>query len=318
MSDTEVRSDTEVAVGNTRPPPQTCVSKNSRSRGWCFTINNPNDDDWERVDGLDTEYLCYAKEVGDLGTEHIQGYAYFKTPRFFTAMKKRLPHAHLEMQRGTAQDNRQYIFGPYEKDGKYKPANDDACERGTLPIQGKRNDLITAASEISTKKQRLNDLCLDADFQPVIAKHIKFFEKLEGICQKKEAFDDYHSGWRPQVFVYWSRRSGAGKTRQAYNRGSGVTSCMYTEQRNKYWFAYYDPGDVLLFDEFVGQISFETMKIITDIYPLLLPLKGGFAWRLKSDIVITSNVHPRDWWGGLDQEEFAHLERRLTIQCMDI
>ena len=50
----------------------------NRSRGWCFTLNNYNEEEEVRALALPEEvsYGVVGKEVGESGTPHFQGYLY--------------------------------------------------------------------------------------------------------------------------------------------------------------------------------------------------------------------------------------------------
>lgn len=82
---------------------------NKPSRRWCFTWNNPGDavPDWA------CNYLCYAKEIGESGTPHWQGYCVFATVKRLSAMKKINNTIHWEIARGTTDDSINYC----SKDG---------------------------------------------------------------------------------------------------------------------------------------------------------------------------------------------------------
>lgn len=78
----------------------------SRSRGWCFTINNPKTFDKEKVLALQAEYLICGEEEGEQHTPHLQGYVYFKLQHSLKSISKMLPRAHLVAAKGTGQQNR--------------------------------------------------------------------------------------------------------------------------------------------------------------------------------------------------------------------
>lgn len=80
-----------------------------RSRGWCFTLNNyeQNDIDTLTLHFEGCEYII-GKEVGENGTPHLQGYVWFKSARSFKAMKKMIPNAHLEKAKGHKKSNYNY------------------------------------------------------------------------------------------------------------------------------------------------------------------------------------------------------------------
>ena len=51
------------------------AAKTEQSKRWCFTINNPTDDDkfWENDEQREhLEYLIVQQEVGEEGTPHYQ------------------------------------------------------------------------------------------------------------------------------------------------------------------------------------------------------------------------------------------------------
>lgn len=86
----------------------------SKSRNWCFTLNNPKSlPDIEHADNL--RYGCYQEETGDTGTHHLQGYLEFIHPLSLRGVKRSisgLHGAHLEVRRGTSTEARNYCRKP--------------------------------------------------------------------------------------------------------------------------------------------------------------------------------------------------------------
>lgn len=73
-----------------------------RSRGWTFTWNNFKTDDTLTLDilkNLKCEKIIFQEEIGKSGTEHIQGYIYWKNARAFSTVKRLLPKCHIEAAR---------------------------------------------------------------------------------------------------------------------------------------------------------------------------------------------------------------------------
>lgn len=318
MLDPEVR-DPEVPVGNIRLPAQVidygvsdiCEKSTVDSRAWVFTINNPTDDDWNRVRSLGGVYKCFAPEIGKQGTPHIQGYVHWgqDTKPRRSRMSKLLPRAALYVAKGSAEQNRTYIFGPYSKCDKYKEANPLAEEYGELPKQGKRTDLKTVAKKVHASK-RLRDLQWDDDFIQVVAKYPKFIERYRQWGAEEMAGKMYEAGIFPTVHVRWGR-AGAGKTREVFTMGwENVYKCCPT--KDKLWFDGYDGQQHLLIDEFNGQVTPECFFQYIDIYPVQLPVKGGHVWRTCTDIWITSQSEPDTWWPWLTPDKRIALHRRLT------
>ena len=102
------------------------------SRGWCFTINNYADETIVALKAIECQYLVFGRETApSTGTQHLQGFVYFDSPKRFSALKKLLPEgAHIEKAKGNCIQNREYCT----KDGAFE-------EQGTLPSQGKRTDI---------------------------------------------------------------------------------------------------------------------------------------------------------------------------------
>lgn len=100
--------------GNTKPPP------NTRSRKWCFTLNNYTDENLTQIlkyieASTDTQYII-GKEVGEEKTPHLQGFISFKFQKSFQNVKKGLGNkAHIEKARGSLKQNYDYCA----KDGDF-------------------------------------------------------------------------------------------------------------------------------------------------------------------------------------------------------
>lgn len=109
-----------------------------RSRGWCFTLNNPTDDEIEHITEVcnrpDCEYAIVGREVGESGTPHLQGYILFRRRFCFRPARRLIGHrVHCERALGSPSQNRSYC----SKGGVFH-------EFGTIPpesSQGKRSDL---------------------------------------------------------------------------------------------------------------------------------------------------------------------------------
>lgn len=77
----------------------TCNTKNGRSRMWCFTINNWNEESIKMLEIEKEKAIDWAwqSEIGEEnGTPHIQGCIKYKNARTFNSMKKTFDGAHIE------------------------------------------------------------------------------------------------------------------------------------------------------------------------------------------------------------------------------
>ncbi len=105
-----------------------------QSKHWLFTINNYTAEDGKLVEDnrSSIEYFLAGKEVGEEGTEHLQGYCVFVNRKRLSGVKKVFPRAHLEIRRGTIKEAIEYC----KKDG-------DVLEFGTPPV----------SNEVRTKRK---------------------------------------------------------------------------------------------------------------------------------------------------------------------
>lgn len=102
---------------------------------WCFTLNNPTDQDRQHVGSLGVnplrKYMVVGRESGESGTPHLQGFVIFTKPVTRYRVSRLLPRAHLEVARGTSPQAADYC----KKDGDYD-------EYGELPTGNKSNKVL--------------------------------------------------------------------------------------------------------------------------------------------------------------------------------
>lgn len=81
------------------------------SKAWCFTLNNYTDEDIKRLPIMFAKmhlHYLFAKEVGDSGTPHLQGYIYGKVNIKMEDLKKVSSRMHLEKAKGDQESNIRY------------------------------------------------------------------------------------------------------------------------------------------------------------------------------------------------------------------
>lgn len=138
----------------------------ARSRGWCFTLNNPAEDFGGIYGYLEATYVVVGDEGKQAGaTHHHQGYVYFATLKSFTQVKDMLPDGcHIEIAKGNPEQNQRYCS-----------KEELMFEVGDCPVMGKRKDIqrvkaviqdggnMVDVIEIATGVQSLK--CADALFK---------------------------------------------------------------------------------------------------------------------------------------------------------
>lgn len=99
------------------------MDKDSRTRKWQITINNPADKGFshdkivEILSGMKSLiYYCVSDEIGEAGTYHTHIFLAAANAVRFSTIKKNFEGGHFEMCQGSAAQNRDYVF----KEGKWR------------------------------------------------------------------------------------------------------------------------------------------------------------------------------------------------------
>jgi len=112
-----------------------------------------------------------------------------------------------------------------------------------------------------------------------------------------------------EVRCYWGITS-SGKSHRAWAEAG--TDAYSKDPRTKFWDGYRGEANVVI-DEYRGSIDISHMLRWLDKYPVRLEVKGSSTVLNASNIWLTSNLHPRDWYPELDPDTTAALLRRMTI-----
>lgn len=135
----------------------------SRSKHWCFTLNNWNTEDVERLAALEgsVDYLVYGKEVGTSGTPHLQGFVSFPDRIRLTTVIQKIGQAHCTVARKIAE-----AIEYCKKDGV-------VTEFGTPPRgSGRRNDLDDFKAAVLAGQYCMRTL--RRDFSDTVARYPRF------------------------------------------------------------------------------------------------------------------------------------------------
>lgn len=256
-----------------------------RARGYCFTINNPTEEDTNLMKAIceTAQYAIVGKEVGEKGTPHFQGYMYFKNAKAFSSVKDKLPRAHIEVSKGDAQQNKEYC----SKQEVY-------LERGEMPDQGKRHDL-DAVREMIKKTPKMREVV----------------EEVHNMQQVKfaEVYLKYHEparSWKPEIRWYHGS-TGSGKTRAAREwLGQDIYTCLDGIK----WWEGYDGHESVLIDDFrKDYCKFHQLLKLLDRYEYRVETKGGSRQLLAKKIAITSPYPPNIVYS--TREDVQQLLRRI-------
>jgi len=270
------------------------------ARVWVFTINSVAGAAPE-VPGLEAgkERVIYAKwqlEMGAQGTLHYQGCVKFDMSVRMAHVKKLLtPHAHVEICR--AWDKAK------EYCGKEDTRIEGPWEIGEDVAQGQRKDIERIASEIVSGK-RLTDVA--ADDPAMYIKYHKGLAALQSAMHPPTMCKDI------KVYCLYGP-TGCGKTRFIFD--NYPLEEIYTVFCNKTpWFDGYTGQRVIVIDEMgPDMMCVNFLKRLLDIYPMMLPVKGGSVPRRATTIFLTSNYVPHQWYPKASHEDYAALARRMMM-----
>lgn len=263
-------------------------------RNFTFTINNYSETSLDLIKEFDKlKYLVAGREICPTsGTPHLQGYAQLKCQVAFDDLKFLIPTAHIEKPRKCAQANIRYCKKELEL----------FLEIGKCKQPGKRTD-IDDAIEMLNEGASMRDMAIQ---NPVpYVKYHRGFEKYKALLIPDRT--DH-----PEVIVLYGP-TGRGKSRQAREICNSDPYVWYPSQANGGWFDGYEGQRDTIMEEFRGQLPFGTMLGLLDRYNFRVPTKGCFTNFSSTRIVITSPVHPREWYTNLDSnDKLDQLLRRIT------
>jgi len=114
-------------------------------------------------------------------------------------------------------------------------------------------------------------------------------------------------------YVFWGA-TGTGKSRNAWELAGDLAYAK--DPCTKWWCGYRGQKSVII-DEFRGLINISHLLRWLDRYPVCVETKGSSEPLVASEIYITSNVDPRNWYPDLDEATRGALLRRMQITKYD-
>lgn len=262
------------------------VDHKKPSRRHCWTIF---DRDCVPFLGGDVRYLVYSIEVApDTGKLHLQGYSEHKRAIRGSALQKLWGSKfHYEVCGGDKEDNFNYctkdsITGRYYEFG-------ESCTQGT------RTDISDAVQYLKEGKKYID---IVDDLPEVFVKYHRGLKEVKGLLLEKQS----RNFREVSVSVLWGD-AGAGKSRSVLYEGKSkerkddiydLVPCR--SKTDAPWWDGYVGQDTLFIEEFYGWMPYSLFLRVLDGHQLKLPTKGGFTWACYTKVVITSNVHPSEWY----------------------
>lgn len=310
-------------------------NSNHKARNWVFTLNNYTDVEIAKLMAYADDkcnYMIFAKEVGNSGTPHLQGYMQLKQQTLGQTVKNqsKLLRLYLEIANGSPEKNFDYCVKQYfEKDAKEEIKEavlDEAIDVGDIYITGKPVDPVKAKAKGSAKGGAATKAVwanLNAD---VVAgfteKELKdkyphlYYKHQQGIRKGMEVEAAVKPRKEKTCVHVVVGPPGVGKT--TYAQECVNEKGYWYDSQNGNWWDGYNGSEGVVIDDFHGNLRFDFWKKLTDKYPMHVSIKGGTQVFNSKLIVITSNEPPSNWWKPevLGTHGMAALYRRINVLLM--
>jgi Circovirus replication-associated protein len=105
--------------------------------------------------------------------------------------------------------------------------------------------------------------------------------------------------------------TGSGKTRLAVSIATLYPAAFWVAPDMR-WFDGYDDHELMIVDEFRGQVPVNFILRLLDRTPLLLQVKGSSTQMRSSLVIFTSNLSLRMLFPDLDGPSYLAVQRRIT------
>lgn len=264
-----------------------------RSRKWLVTINNPVEKGMEH-NAIKAQlqlfkncvYWCMSDEIGkDGGTYHTHIFICCSGAVRFSTLKKRFNGAHFDVCKGTAIDNKNYVF----KEGKWSNTEKEDTrvdgtqeEWGDCPVerQGQRNDISDLYAMI---KEGLTNY-------EIIESNPQYMLNLDKIERARQTVleERFKNEWRDLTVTYIYGTTGAGKTRSVMDKYGYSNVFRVTDYEHP--FDGYKGQDVIVFEEFRSSLRIDDMLKYLDGYPVEIPCRYANKIACFTKVYIISNI----------------------------
>lgn len=259
----------------------TCYCKSPCDHGF---LNSPEQNGAVR-------YILYGRETcPTTGNSHLQGRVVFTKRTTLSNVRQLFYPDHIEVE-----NNRQASIEYCKKEGQWN-------EHGTDIQPGQRTDLLKLRDDIRNGKR-----CSDVITEDPGAYHLygRTLEKLEDIFVNKIVRTEMTT-----IIWIWGP-TGTGKSHYVYERESDIYVYNYEDE----WWDTYDGQTAVLFDDFRGQIAYNTLLRLADKWPYSVPRRGKQPRQFISKrIYITSPKEPEEVYIKQtdSQDSINQLLRRIS------
>lgn len=266
--------------------------KDTKSRKWQITINNPQEKGFshdfikKQLEQMKSViYWCLSDEIGQEGTYHTHIFIACSSAVRFSTVRNKFDGAHFEMAKGTAQQNREYVFkeGKWTNDKKEDTNLKNTHEEfGECPLerQGQRNDIVDLYDMV---KQGASDF-------DIIEENPNFLLNIEKIDRARQIVreEQFKNTFRKLHVQYLYGKTGSGKTRFVMEKYGYSNVFRVTDYKHP--FDSYKGQDIVIFEEFRSSFKIQELLNYLDGYPLELPCRYANKIACYTKVFLITNI----------------------------
>ena len=270
------------------------AKKDTQSRKWFLTINNP-DDNGITVDTVEEQLKTIhpvkgwfiSGEEGKNGTYHIHVYVYCQSAIRFSTLKRHFNEANIEMAKGSNQQIREYIF---------KEGSENHRSFGDIPIE--RPGARTSSEELCEMVRQ------GVPTYEIIQQKPSAIHHLKAIDQYRQLFNYEQHGktYRDVEVMYVEGKTNVGKTQWVFDY-YGFENVYMIDTYNFHPYDNYTGQDVLVLDEFESQIDSSFMRRLLDKFPLTLKSRYTNKQACFTKVIIISNLPLKEQYRDIQRNE---------------
>lgn len=272
-----------------------------RKRDFCFTNFDMEFDYDMYFKSVRPEYLMVGKETcPTTGKMHGQGYVYFRNARackMKTLADELGGKCHVEPCKGNVKHNTDYC----SKEGDFR-------EWGQRPKQGKRVDLEAAADAVRNGKS-VDDVAMEEPM--VFHQYGRTLSRIEDIALRKR----FRSQMTKGLWLWGG--TNVGKSHAAHEGFDPLTH--YVKTLEDQWWDGYTGQEIVILNEFRGQLKFSELLDLVDKWPKTVKRRGREPVPfLAQKLIVTSCGPPEEIYSGLVErtasDAMSQLYRRFNVQ----
>lgn len=290
------------------------LGRQPKARNWCFTLNNPNENDLESERGIEilvkskmVDYYIAGREKGENETPHHQGFIRMKNNCTMNFVKNILGgRVHVEAA-VTLDEAINYCT---------KECGDDFVEFGTRPNQARANagkqGADAKAAKAATFIADVRKGCTNAELAEanpwLYLQHHRHLDVL-----RESLLPGLEHTWAPTKAIWLWGTTGVGKSRWA--REQAPSEKIYWKDPNtKWWDGVSRAHELIILDDVdaTHRHLYHALKVWSDGYPFAAEIKGGYTLIRVKTMIVTSNYSLEEFCG-TDEVALATIGRRFEV-----